>query len=75
MRKSAVLTLITVLAIAAAGSVTSVDAMPAGAKKTTKGAQQQQYLQIKMQDVYISSARSAPSKPGSTGRPSGTSRR
>jgi hypothetical protein len=73
MRKSAALTLITMLAVVAAGAVTSADAKPAGAKKGTKGTQQQ-YLQIKLQDAYISSARSAPSTPGSTSRRGGTLR-
>jgi type VI protein secretion system component Hcp len=59
MRKSAALTLITMLAVVAAGAMTSADAK--SAKKGTKGTQQQQYLQIKLQDAYISSARSAPS--------------
>jgi type VI protein secretion system component Hcp len=62
MRKSTALALITMLAIVTAGAMTSADAKSAGAKKVTKGTQQQ-YLQIKLQDAYISSARSAPSSP------------
>jgi hypothetical protein len=63
MRKPAALTLITMLAAVAAGAMTSADAKSAGAKKGTKGTQQQQYLQIKLQDAYISNTRSAPSSP------------
>jgi type VI protein secretion system component Hcp len=62
MRKPAALTLITMLAVVAAGAMTSADAKSAGAKKGTKGTQQQ-YLQIKLQDAYISNTRSAPSSP------------
>src|SRR5262249_61025319 len=60
---------------AAAGAFTPADAKPAGGKKGTKGTQQQQYLQIKMQDAPISSYRTAQSTGNSTGRPTEASRR
>src|SRR5262249_1336517 len=75
MRKCVVLPIVAILAVAAAGAFTPADAKPAGGKKGTKGTQQQQYLQIKMQDAPISSYRTAPSTGNSTGRPSGASRR
>jgi len=74
MRKCVVLPIVTILAVAAGGAFTPADAKPAG-KKGTKGTQQQQYLQIKMQDALISSYRTAPSTGKSSGRPSGASRR
>jgi type VI protein secretion system component Hcp len=70
MRKFAVLTLITLLAMAVTPG--SADAKPA-AKKTSKGTQQQ-YLQYQLKDVTISSFRSGQSTPSSSGRPSGGSR-
>jgi type VI protein secretion system component Hcp len=73
MRKSAVLTLITMLAMAATGATSSADAKPAGAKKTSKGTQQP-YLQYQFNDVTISNSRTGPSTPTSTARPGGTSR-
>jgi hypothetical protein len=75
MRKCVVLPIVAILAVAAAGAFTPADAKPAGGKKGTKGTQQQQYLQIKMQDAPISSYRTAPSTGKSTGQPSGASRR
>ena len=72
MRKAVGLTIVAILAVAAAGAFTPASA---GGKKGTKGAQQQQYLQIKMQDATISSYRTAPSTGKSTPRPSGVSRR
>ncbi|MFL6832989.1 MAG: hypothetical protein ACJ8F0_10390 [Xanthobacteraceae bacterium] len=65
MRKCFVLPIVAILAVAAAGAFTPADAKPAGGKKGTKGTQQQQYLQIKMQDAPISSYRTAPSSPRS----------
>jgi hypothetical protein len=73
MHKCVVLPIVAILAVAAA--FTPADAKPAGGKKGTKGTQQQQYLQIKMQDALISSYRTAPSTGKSSGRPSGASRR
>jgi hypothetical protein len=75
MRKAVGLTIVAILAVAAAAALTPAAAKPAGAKKGTKGTQQQQYLQIKMQDATISSYRTAPSTGKSTPRPSGASRR
>jgi hypothetical protein len=72
MRKSVGLTIVAILAVAAAGAFTPA---AAGGKKGTKGAQQEQYLQIKMQDATISSYRTAPSTGKSTARPSGATRR
>jgi hypothetical protein len=75
MRKSVGLTIVAILAVAAAGAFTPADTKPAGGKKGTKGAQQEQYLQIKLQDAPISSYRTAPSTGKSTARPSGATRR
>jgi hypothetical protein len=65
MRKSVVVTVVTILAMTAVAT--------SAVAKTSKG--KQQYLQIKLQDATISSARAKPaSTPTSTGKTGGAMR-